>query len=165
MKQKMLGGAALVMTASVNSFASAYGDKKDKIDLSEIGDLGPLGDIEVGKTDNAKHIKNFKKDTNNNADILAAVKKIKDTSTDVVIYEGKVDGGISTEFKPKYLKVAVEDKKISGTPAEIKNDVKIDAGSYFFVTKSKDDEIKIEIKNVKEKSKFSDEKGTFKKDE
>ena len=152
MKQKMLGGAALVMTASVNSFAGSCpkGNEDNKVDLSKVTDLGKLGDLEIGKGDK-KLIKDFKKDGNNEAKILDEIKKITDTSADKVIYNDTVDGGLKEGLKGHYLKVAVKDNKIDNTPTAMAKDATIDAGCYFFVTIPESNKIKIEIKNVKGK--------------
>ena len=164
MKQKVLG-ATLVLGAPVSSLAS-YSSKGDvKADLTNLSDLGPLAKLEISKDTTNKLIENFKDASGKDANILAEFKKISDTSKDAVIYESTVKGGVKDEFNSQFLKLEVKDNKFAGSLNEIKSDTKIDAGCYIFVIKKDANNIKIEIKNVKDKSKFTDDKGTYKKDE
>lgn len=162
MKQKMLGGAALVMTASVNSFAGSCGDKENKdgkVDLSKLEKVDALTGLEVTVNDNVKlklselTVKGgtakfacdkeaFKKDDYNvTLDLGGKETKVNDGEV-VCVYK------ISTDNDGKDLKLEA-----------VSSIDKLDAGSYVIFTSADTKKaIKIEKKVFTKKQKLENKK-------
>ena len=157
----MLGGAALVMTASVNSFAgtSSNSEGKNKTDLSKLKNIDAFKNLEVkDESDVAKKVKDLPIDgkQNEKGDSIK-VDDFKKDSFSVVLtikckdgLKGKVDNAykVETEEKGEKLKLtAVSDK------------TKLEPSTYIISTwDDSGAKIKFEMKKFDKKQKLDGEK-------
>lgn len=144
MKQKMLGGAALVMSASFNTFASAYGNKDGvyseikpeniKVDNWETNFKGFFANFDKSKVgtegDNSKKAWDA---------VVKVLGKLKDVKKEKEVKVEEASGLTVTDVKFAELTIGDQETKLAAAPkkADGKEASKLGKGkTYFFVLKN-----------------------------